>query len=332
MTAHPPRPLIPVAAFSAQDLPPAERLHAWIEHLGPSYTVGAEREGFHAEARMALIDGMGIRALDAGRQSLARTRAQIRRDGLDHISLHFNLFGYDFRWNDGPGRLRPGEISINDLARPFERSDALERGSVVLTLPRETVERMAPGRVLHGVVLSGATAALLGAHMQMIAGRIGELPRASARCLRDATAAMLGAALASGTAESTSFDAARTIEVKRHIRRNLSRLSLGPDSIAREMRVSRTKLYRLFEAEGGVARYIAARRLAAAAEALRDPGDFRLMSALVAAFGFGSAAAFSRAFRARYGETPSDFRRRRRLGAAEDFGQQAFAAWLRQIG
>lgn len=321
---------VTVASFSTQGLAQHERLAAWRDLFGASYKVEADPASFAAEARLAQFDGMVVHAIDAGAQAVSRTQAQIRRDGLEHISLHLNHAGYEFRSARGDGRMAAGEISINDVARPFERSIASECGSIVLSLPRDAVERVAPDRELHGAVLSGSVAKLLAAHMQMLVSRMNELPGGAARRLMEASVAMLGAALVPGAADSRSLDAARMLAVKRHIRQNLSRLPLGPESIARDLGISRTKLYSLFEPEGGVARYIAVRRLAAAAEALRDPLDFRPISALVVAFGFGSASAFSRAFRSRYGLSASDFRLAPH-GEPEDFNRTVYTDWLRQL-
>lgn len=322
---------IPLSTFSTRDHAPRERLAAWRDLLGPSYAIDADPGDFRAETRLAQIDGMIIHAMDTDQQGVSRTARQIRRDGLEHFSFHLSHAGYGFRTGRGDGRLEAGEISVNDLARPFERSAAPERHSIVLSLPRDAVERVAPERALHGGVLRGGVARLLAAQMQMLAAHMGELPCAATRALMESTLAMLGAALSTGAPESRGLDAARLLVIKRHIRQNLARLSLSPETIARDLRISRTRLYGLFEAEGGVARYIAVRRLAAAAEALRDPHDFRPISALVVAFGFGSASAFSRAFRARYGLAPSEFRLAR-PGGAENFGRSAYAEWLRRLG
>ncbi len=321
---------IAVHAFSTRNFAPQERLDVWRDLVGGSYTLSADPVGFEAEARLAQIDGMIFRSMTASVQSVGRTAAQIRRDGLEHFSLHLNHAGYCFSSARGDGVLHPGEISINDLTRPFERSAALERDSIVLSLPRDAVERIAPQTSLHGAVLGGPVATLFATHMQMLASRMAELPQAAARPLMDSTLAMLGAALSTYAPDTKCLDAARALAAKRHIRRNLSRVSLGPETIARDLRISRTTLYRLFEAEGGVAHYISRRRLAAAAAALRDPDDLRSISALVVAFGFGSASSLARAFRARYGMSPSDFRLARR-DEPEDFSGAAYAAWLRQI-
>ena len=75
------------------------------------------------------------------------------------------------------------------------------------------------------------------------------------------------------------------------------------------MGVSRSALYRVFEQQGGVARYILDRRLTAAHRVLCDADETRRVGEIGAAFGFASDQEFSRAFRNRFGYRPSDIRR-----------------------
>ena len=76
------------------------------------------------------------------------------------------------------------------------------------------------------------------------------------------------------------------------------------------------------------------RRLAAVAEALRNPRDTRPIAQIAYGLGFASAPHFSRAFRARFGATPSDVRHGWQAGlpAGADAGQSALAEWLRRLG
>ncbi|WP_331313707.1 helix-turn-helix transcriptional regulator [Methylobacterium mesophilicum] len=78
--------------------------------------------------------------------------------------------------------------------------------------------------------------------------------------------------------------------------------------MARALGMSRSQLYRLFEPEGGVARYLARQRLAAVRAALDNPLEPRSIGAIAEAYGFGSGAQLSRAFRETYGLTPRDYR------------------------
>ncbi len=104
-------------------------------------------------------------------------------------------------------------------------------------------------------------------------------------------------------------------EISAYIDANLGDPGLDVPSIADAMPISRGYLHRLLAAEGSTVRgTIRARRLERCRRDLLDPACADEPIARIATrWGFVSAAHFSRAFRATYGESPSEARR----GAAE---------------
>jgi len=84
---------------------------------------------------------------------------------------------------------------------------------------------------------------------------------------------------------------------------------LGPDEIAEAAHLSRASLYRLLAAEGGIRVVLLKRRLD---EALRlllaDNKDERSLTEVAKRCGFGGTSQFSRAFRARFGLPPRQYR------------------------
>lgn len=96
----------------------------------------------------------------------------------------------------------------------------------------------------------------------------------------------------------------------RYIEGNLTARDLGVEKLAATFGLSRASLYRLFEPVGGVASFIRERRLARAVQELTTPGlQDRRIGPIAYQAGFHSIAAFNRAFRAAYGETPRDIRK-----------------------
>ena len=88
------------------------------------------------------------------------------------------------------------------------------------------------------------------------------------------------------------------------IERNLTSSTLTPARVAEAVHVSRSTLYRLFGASGGVNRYIVRARLDRAWKALAGPGRPRRVSEVAFGLGFQSDAHFCRAFRRAFGVTP----------------------------
>ncbi len=89
----------------------------------------------------------------------------------------------------------------------------------------------------------------------------------------------------------------------------MANAALGPDEIADAAKLSRASLYRLLAAEGGIRAVLLRRRLD---ETLRlmltDNNDERSLTDIAKACGFGGMTQFSRAFRARFGAPPRQYR------------------------
>ena len=96
----------------------------------------------------------------------------------------------------------------------------------------------------------------------------------------------------------------------RYVEGNLTARDLGAEKLAAVFGLSCASLYRLFEPVGGVASFIRERRLARAHQELTTPGlQNRRIGPIAYQAGFHSIAAFNRAFRATYGETPRNVRK-----------------------
>ncbi|WP_354554207.1 helix-turn-helix domain-containing protein [Kaistia defluvii] len=96
---------------------------------------------------------------------------------------------------------------------------------------------------------------------------------------------------------------------RRFIRSHLLSADLCPELVGRELAISRTRLYEMFEGLGGVQKYIRERRLVAAHAMLADASEFRKISDIAIAIGFDSSANFSRAFTQHFGYSPSTVRK-----------------------
>ena len=96
--------------------------------------------------------------------------------------------------------------------------------------------------------------------------------------------------------------------VREHIERHLDAGHLSPETIAAALGISRSSLYRLFLRDGGVNAYIQGRRLDRCFdELLLAPAATSASRSLPTATA-SSESAFSRAFRLRFGASPSEVR------------------------
>jgi AraC-like DNA-binding protein len=130
--------------------------------------------------------------------------------------------------------------------------------------------------------------------------------------LNAATRALVQACLspASDNSEHSDLPSATAFRerVRRVVRREMSSPEFGPEILGRLLAMSRSKLYRAFASTGGVARFIQQERLSEARRRLADISDNASIRVVASETGFLDHSTFSRAFKLRYGSSPSKFR------------------------
>ncbi len=145
-----------------------------------------------------------------------------------------------------------------------------------------------------------------------LTGRLEKLGSSDVRELRTvwiSLLTMLTRSLAGADTVGVDTAPARWLQVRRHIRANLSDPELSPDSIAAALFISRSTLYEAVpEDSEGIAAEIRRQRLARARAALRDPANTQSIAEIAASVGLLNHSRFTRAFRDRYAATPRQVR------------------------
>ncbi len=216
----------------------------------------------------------------------------------------------------GPDHCSPSgssqKISFRSLTKPFEGEGADEE-VVTLYLSRDLFRAEARSLDLaHGAVLKSWQSAILTDYLTVLARELPSVSRDHLAGLSAATCAVVKACLAA-TSDATA-EAEKPIVValreraRRIVRQNLASADFGPETLGQMVFVSRSKLYRIFESSGGVARSIQQERLAEAHRRLTQSQLKKPISALASEVGFTDHSAFSRAFKLEYGYSPSEAR------------------------
>ncbi|MFD2181303.1 helix-turn-helix domain-containing protein [Rhodoplanes azumiensis] len=260
-----------------------------------------------------------------------RTPAHIARGDMDHYLVSFCLEG-EMQFASGRRHVtvRPGDICLVDMAQP-NRTWLVEAGQArsriaTLVLPRAV---LAP-RLVHP---DSATASVLprdDRRAQLLADQIAALRQKPGPETGDAFDTVEAIADVVATAVGSTAQVAETASradrhlllamIKRHIEAHLETDTLDAQSLCRQFRLSRASLYRLFEADGGLTRYVQERRLARALRLLVAPGTRReRLIDLAVDLRFSSDSTFVRAFRRQFGVTPGEIR-------------EVSRAWLRDAG
>lgn len=206
--------------------------------------------------------------------------------------------------------IRPGEIHVMDFSKVYAakcapshlRSLLVTHDLVGYDPSRHPAimrfsERTAVGRVFLQTLMS------VFAHLDLTT-------KAEAPSVARALIALLkGVLFEEPGTEPTApgYKTARSEAMRSYIAQNLQSPALDPETIGARFHVSRATLYRDFKEDGGVERFILARRLDAALMALAfGPAERGVVRRVAEQWGFTDTAHFSREFRRRFGITPSD--------------------------
>jgi AraC-like DNA-binding protein len=208
-------------------------------------------------------------------------------------------------------RIEAGDVAITDYTRP-SHSVATDYENLMIVLARESVPAALLALEPHGLVFprgSGA-ARLIGAAMREFYAQADDLTvsegEAAIQGIVALTAACARIRLAGDELDHVKSKRKAALD---YIDAHLWNTQLGPDEIAEAANLSRASLYRLLAAEGGIRALLLKRRLDEALRLmLEDHKDERSFKEIVKRCGFGGTSQFTRAFRARFGAPPRQFR------------------------
>jgi AraC-like DNA-binding protein len=216
-------------------------------------------------------------------------------------------------------RVCAGALQVYDAVRPMRFHRSAMHG-LNLVLPRHGVLHALQGRApASGVLQMGSTtlAPFLCAQLGLLERHGGGLPPAPLASALDAAAQLALACLreASGLAPHPQDGAhphtSLLVAARQYMRQHLHRHDLDAEHIATAVHSSRARLYRAFAAQqSSIAAELRELRLQAAREGLERGAE--PIAALAWHCGFAVPATFSRAFRARFGASPQEWRAQHR--------------------
>lgn len=339
--------------FSTEQAPATERFDAWRSDAAPLFEFGSIVDAdvpYDSSVDFTLLGSMmfgGRCWAQPSRQlrhTMSRSPHKIRSDDLDgyYLQLHISesLTGHA---GLTPVDAGPGKLCLLDLASPFHL-EVTTGDTVCMVIPRELLPEGAAR--LHGESPKGAAAQLFGDYLLSLRRNLADmtpdvLPQTvqATRNLLRASIAPTRDAMHEASRELDALAANRIID---YIERNLFAPELTPERICKDIGISRAKLYRLLERNGGVMHVIQRKRLMRARDALLDEGmpRRRKIAEVAWAHGFVSEKHFSRAFRQAFGCTPSEIAdqqldgahtRKAAQGRSEVGAASSFGAWMRQL-
>ena len=302
--------------FSTQSFAPGDRHEAWCEWFRPVLDVTAVDPScseFLAENSVWKLGCLVISRVSAPPVRVVRTKAQVRRDPVDHWVLTYAQQGAMLVKADKASyEVPPGVPYLWSLGEESE-SERTRVDRVQFFLSRDGFREIAALLdAARGSVLDMPLGHLLGDYMLALEQRLPAMTPAELPALTNAVQAMIAAAVAPSpervAVAKNQIEFGRMERVRKVVQRHLRSPVLGPATLCRLVGVSRSNLYRLLESAGGVAHYIQTQRLLEAHSMLSNPMFTVKISAMAYDLCFPDASSFSRAFKKVFGYSPTDTR------------------------
>lgn len=247
-------------------------------------------------------------------QTLTRGPEEIRRSGLDSVTLLLDFAGMEGDIDGLSVNGRPGTVHVRHQNRP-SRARVAAVDVITITLPREAAPDWLLDPRLHGASIGSGPAIgrVLINHMSALSSTAPAL--GLDRALDSIHAALVLAEKAFRNSGRLSSDQTRAVygsiraAATQHIDRNLTEPDLGIQQLTRAIGVSRATLFRAFSESGGITRHITHLRLQRARSALlARRGRSPSVAEIAHRHGFASEAHFSRLFKRSYGDPPGAVR------------------------
>jgi AraC-like DNA-binding protein len=318
--------------FSTQGVHPRERLSYWREVATRGYVEHEFRaeDGltFSGSVSIATLPGIGISSFEADAAHVTRTEKSAARADSSDLLLGLHRSGTLVISQDGrEGVIEHRGMYLIDPIRPFAISLRERCSNIVVKIPRGMVEaRLGNSADLTARAIGPATgiASLAMGFIELLPQQAEALDDVTgmtvAEQLLDLTALAFSSSLDGRATALSAPKAVALLRIKATVERLMIEPGLKPDRIAAEAGVSVRYANALLAEEGwSIERYLNERRLERCRGALEDLAQtHRSIGEIAFHWGFSDLSHFGRRFKARYGFSPTDYRRdalRRGAGA-----------------
>lgn len=315
MIGVPAAPAESVSTLVARNI--SEFRAAVSESFVPLQVSSAGPDHFRGMIRGAAVDEVHVTDLRATSHVVERTPELIARGDRSFFKVSLMLAGTGLLiQDDREAVLRPGDLAVYDTDRPYSLVFGEDFRTMVVMFPKHLIS-LPPDMIgqLTAVRISGqeGLGSMVGPYLTQLASNLDQLAGTTgARLAHSALDLVTTVFTRELGLDELSADPHRALvqRIRGYIDRNLASTELGPASIAAAHFISTRHLHGLFQEQGmTVSTWIRTRRLEQCRRDLLDPmlAD-RPVAAIAARWGFVDAAHFSRAFKAAFSVSPSEYR------------------------
>ena len=269
---------------------------------------------FDAALEFYEVDGLLFNRTRYSAAAFRRTTRHLRSGDNDPLILHMLLRGDENGEVEGgcPLRMDANRIVLHDWAHPFA-SIAQASEQLCVVIPRERLQGSLHLHARRPVVswdLHSPSGRILGTALRETWSCLPQATRMDAPALAAGFLGLLDGLLDPSRSEANPQAPDQTLSsaMRTFLETRLANPSLGINDLAAGFRCSRSTIYRLFRGFGGVRAYLTEIRLAKAFRMLTASQSTRKPSvaSIALSLGFRDPSYFHRAFRRRYGLTPTE--------------------------
>ncbi|AOF93110.1 helix-turn-helix domain-containing protein [Sinorhizobium sp. RAC02] len=290
--------------------PPAEQFdlyRTWHASLVDITLLRDKFETFAARQRVWQLGNLALLALEYPGTGYRRRWSTKKSPVFDHWVLSIP---YTLSSNRGPRQV--GKLRWHCLAAPHE-DQSEDDGFLALFLPRDFAFSQP-----FDLAIRPEMATFITDYIQLLHHSLPDRAERDTEYIAVATTSLLTACIT--LSHNHVFEAEGPINAVIMARANkliaaqLTDRDLSPERLCRDLNVSRSRLYRIFEPTGGISNYIRRQRLLRTRDVLADDTDRRSISAIAEEWGFMDASTYSRTFRREFNMTPKEAREAGWLG------------------
>lgn len=296
-------------------MPSATDLDVWDTSVrqicGDFFTVAPTETPFIGHIQLTDLGGLGVAHIETNAQRVKHRLSDSRNDQYCFLIMQIQgIMGFTTSAGETL-QLQPGEAALVDSAVEFDMFPQGLIRQISVHLPRQLVSRsLCRSRICSKVPRDNLSGQLIHGLLQQLCFDNAPFHTAAPdACALQATLSSLLKAALEQERVVESEESLRQV-AERLILQHLHDHRLTPESLAQKMRISKRKLYRLFEADGdSVARHIQNLRLKRCTMDLSNPGQsHQSITDIAFRWGFSDVSQFSRAFKRMTGVSPRTFR------------------------
>lgn len=299
--------------FSSEDWNPHDRIDAIQQVMSPLFNVAPLDRQAHLSAYMniSMLKGMVFSETEFFNHQCLRDPIRASVANFDSLLIQFFNQGSISGEIDGECfEVRQGGVVVFDLCKAYEFQSTTSKINKCLNIvvPRFMLDAYGHG-ILHGKVLSPSSpiTKLVASHMSALQSVLSDLDSSEFLAAQQMTVDILNSGFRLHMGINNSTEGSMKELICQYIFNNCQD-ALSIDSLAEKFHTSRSTLFRIFSAEGGVASYIKNIRLERCLRDVLFLGGAVSIGELALKWGFSSDQHLMRSFKSKFKHSPSQLR------------------------